>query len=432
MEQILLLGIFIIGIAAIALEDKLGINKAAIAILMAVSTWLIVTTTGMIPDPIEPFVKHLGEVSETLFFVLGSLTLIEIVDAHGGFKSVVSFIKTRKKRSLLWIICLMSFFFSALLDNIAAAVIIISIVRKLVPTREERLIFAGMIIISCNAGGAFSPIGDVTTIILWTAGNITAPHQVTHLLLPAFTCMVVPLFFVARHFGKNEKWDPIEGEIEDNSIKISHTSRLLMLSWAIATMVSVPFFQYWSALPPFMPVMFGLAVLWIYTDIMYNKHPEIKSQMTMCDALKKADLSTILFFLGILMTVGALETSQILTKVGALLENVIGSPLGVSFAIGAMSSMVDNVALVAATQGMYPITEAGTYMVNSEFWTFLAYTAVTGGSLLIIGSATGVTVMGMEKISFSYYFKKFSIYALIGFVSGSAMFLLLRHFVLNS
>ena len=426
MAQILLLTIFLLGIIAIALEDKLKVNKAAVALLMSVLAWLVVATSGICEDPIEPFVKHLGEVSETLFFVLGSLTIIELVDAHGGFKSAVNLIKTRRKRSLLWTICLMGFFFSALLDNIAAAVIIISIVRKLVPSKEDRLLFAGMIIISCNAGGAFSPIGDVTTIILWTGGNISPAHQITHLFLPALTCMVVPLFFASRHFAKNDKFEELNPDIEDKSINITHTSRLLMLTWAIITMISVPIIQQLTALPPFMPVMFGLAVLWLYTDIMYNKHPEIKRQMHMCDALRNADMGTILFFLGILMTVSALDTSGILITVGAMLESTIGSALGVSFTIGALSSVVDNVALVAATQGMYDLAETGTYMVNSEFWTFLAYCSVTGGSLLIIGSATGVTVMGMEKVSFTYYLRKFSMYAALGFVSGAGVFLLLN------
>lgn len=426
MAQTLLLAIFVLGIIAIALEDKLKVNKAAVALLMSVLAWLVVATSGMSADPIEPFVRHLGEVSETLFFVLGSLTIIELVDAHGGFKSVIDLIKTRRKRSLLWTVCIMGFFFSALLDNIAAAVIIISIVRKLVPSKEDRLLFAGMIIISCNAGGSFSPIGDVTTIILWTGGNITPAHQISHLLLPALTCMLVPLFFVSRHFTKDDKIEAINTGSVDNSIQISQTSRLLMLSWAIITMISVPVIQHLTTLPPFMPVMFGLAALWIYTDIMYNKHPEIKTQVHMCDALRNADMGTILFFLGILMTVAALDTSGILVTIGAMLESTIGSALGVSFTIGILSSMVDNVALVAATQGMYTLTETGTYMQNSEFWTFLTYCTVTGGSLLIIGSATGVTVMGMEKISFSYYLKKFSLYALLGFVSGAGVFLLLN------
>ena len=426
MTQIILLILFVVGIIAIALEDKLKVNKAAVALLMTVLTWLVVVTSGIVDNPAEPFIHHLGEVSETLFFVLGSLTIIELVDAHGGFKSVVNLIKTRRKRTLLWIICLMSFFFSALLDNIAAAVIIISIIRKLVPNKSDRMIFAGMIIISCNAGGAFSPIGDVTTIILWTGGNISPVHQITHLLLPALTCMVVPLFFVAKQFGKHDKYDLIENEIKDDTADISHTSRLLMVSWATITMISVPIVQQLTGLPPFMPIMFGLAALWIYTDVMYNRHPEIKKQMTMCEALRNADMGTILFFLGILMTVGALDTSGVLLKIGTILESSIDTALGISFIIGVMSSFVDNVALVAATQGMYEITEAGTYMMNSEFWTFLTYCSVTGGSLLIIGSATGVTIMGLEKMNFIYYIKKFSLYAALGFVSGAGVFLLLN------
>lgn len=425
--SIILLAIFILGIVAVALEDKIGVNKAATALLMAVCSWIVISL-NLSPDEFGgPFVEHLGVVSETLFFVLGALTIIELVDSNGGFQTIISFIKTTNKRRLLWIISIMTFILSAMLDNIAAAVIIIAIIRKLIPTREERLIFACMTIITANAGGSFSPIGDVTTILLWTGGNISALHQISNLILPAIVCMIVPLYLVSLKFKKHEKWDTVLDPdlLGESDQKLSHTSRIFMVIWAVLIMISVPVFQQITSLPPFMRILAGLALLWIYTDIMYRRNPGIKNQMHMCKALSKTDLSTILFFLGILMTVAALETSGILTQIGMFLSESIENPLGVSFLIGVMSSFVDNVALVAATQGMYPVTETGTYMMDSTFWTFLSYCAVTGGSLLIIGSATGVTIMGIEKISFVYYLKRFSLYAVIGYVAGAATYLLL-------
>ena len=427
MLSISLIIIFTIGIAAIALEDKIGINKAATALLMSILSWIIVSLSGDINDFITPFVEHLGEITETLFFVLGTLTIIELVDDHGGFHFIISFIKTTRKRRLLWILSFMTFILSAMIDNIAAAVIIVSIIRKIVPKREERLIFSCMMIIAANAGGSFSPIGDVTTILLWTGGNITPLHQISHLFLPALTSMVVPLMLVSLKFGRNDKWDR-EGSVANshNVIDVSFKIRFTMILWTLITMISVPIFQQWTHLPPFMQVFAGLASLWIYTDIMHRRHPEVAVKMNMCDALKSVDLSTILFFFGVLMSVAALDTSGILTEIGAYLESTIGDPMGISFVIGVMSSFVDNVALVAATQGMYPVGEVTTYMVNSPFWTFLSYCAVTGGSLLIIGSATGVTVMGMEKIKFIYYLKKFSLYAILGYIAGAGVFLLLN------
>ncbi len=428
MLAISLLAIFSIGITAIALEDKIGINKAATALLMSIISWILLSLSGDIQDFTTPFVEHLGEITETLFFVLGALTMIELVDNHGGFRFIISIIKTSRKRKLLWILSIMTFILSALLDNIAAGVIVVSIIRKIVPTQEDRLIFACMTIIAANAGGSFSPIGDVTTILLWTGGNITPLHQISHLLLPALTSMAVPLALVSLRFGRHDKWvivaDPALSK--KATTEVSLKIRVTMISWAIITMITVPVFQQWTSLPPFMHVFAGLATLWIYTDIMHRQHPEIGKKMNMCDALSRADLGTILFFFGILMSVAALNTAGVLGNIGTELESLIDNPLGISFVIGAMSSLVDNIALVAATQGMYPIEAAGTYMVDSPFWTFLSYCAVTGGSLLIIGSATGVTIMGMEKIKFGYYLKKFSLYALLGYAAGAGVFLLLN------
>ncbi|MFI3295313.1 MAG: sodium:proton antiporter NhaD [Rikenellaceae bacterium] len=426
----LLIIIFLVGIVCIAMEDKLHVNKAATALMMAVLSWVVLSAMGSVDDISVPFVEQLGETSETLFFVLGALTIVELTDSHGGFRVVTQYIRTTDKRKLMWVLSFMAFVLSALLDNIATAVIIIAILRKMVADRSDRLIFACMTILAANAGGSFSPIGDVTTILLYTGGQVEPMHQIASLILPSLACMLVPLLIATRFFKKGEMLGGVnELKTENDQMpEVSKKSRLIILFLALLTMISVPIFNEWTHLPPFMRIMAGVAMLWIYTDVMYGRRGEHSNQvkLPLAQILNRLDLSTILFFLGVLMTVGALNTSGILVGIGEGLSSAIPNALGVSATIGVMSSFVDNVALVAATQGMYPLAEAGTYAVNSEFWTFLAYCSVTGGSLLIIGSATGVTVMGMEKVSFAYYLKKFTPLALAGYIVGGALFILLN------
>lgn len=427
---LILILIFLIGIAFVALEEKVGVNKSATALLMSVIMWVAISIHG-VPVGAEIVAEQLGDVSETLFFVMGALLIVELVDVHGGFRVISDRIVTRNKRKLLWVVSFITFFLSVVLDNIATSVIIIAILRKLVPEVKDRWTYAGMVIIAANAGGSFSPVGDVTTILLWNGGNVTPMHQITTLFLPALTCMMLPLLVLTKlGFKRGEVLPPIpEPQNNPNSLiaQVSNTSRTIILFLGISTMALVPFFAEWSILPPFMHILLGVSLLWIYTDKMYGKMgalPERK-RMTVTNVISRIDMSTIMFFLGVLMSVAAMKVAGSLSEVGGLLESAIDEPLLVSFVIGAMSSFVDNVALVAATQGMYPIAEVGTYMADSSFWTFLAYCSVTGGSLLIIGSATGVTVMGMEKLSFGYYLKRFSILALLGYVGGAAVYILL-------
>lgn len=425
----LMIGIFLLGIVLIAMEDKMGVNKAAVALMMSVLLWVAASLMGVEFVGQNSFAEQLGDVSETLFFVMGALVIVDLVDTHGGFRVITSAIKTTNKRKLLVIVSILTFFISALLDNIATAVIMIALLRKFIPHQKERWIYASMVIIAANAGGSFSPVGDVTTILLWTGGNLEAMHQIGTLFLPAFACMVVPLFIVSRSFKKEATLGEVMAiQVENARLpQVNKRSRIIILVLGVSTMASVPIFQEWSGLPPFMRVMAGVSLLWIYTDLMYGKSSMAQSsKLRVTDILSRIDMSTIMFFLGILMSVSALKVSGQLTIVGTALEDTISSPILISFVIGIMSSFVDNVALVAATQGMYPIAEAGVYMANSEFWTFLAYCAVTGGSLLIIGSATGVTVMGMEKISFMYYLKRFSLIALAGYLAGAGVYLLLN------
>ena len=460
--------IFIGGILAIALEDKIKINKAAIALLMAISLWLILMCDAynifVERDSIifkeflehnpemanlslhEQFVNfianrsivyHLGNVAETLFFVMCSMLIVDIVDKHGGFRAVTGYIRTSHKRRLLWYISFAAFFFSALLDNLAAAIVVLAVLRKLVPDRTDRLKYACMVIIAANAGGSWSPIGDVTTILLWVGGNVTALHQITHVFIPALVNLLVPL--TIAHFWLFKKGSTLrvmsEEEQADEYIpEIPPHSRRVIFVIGVLSLALVPVFQMLTDLPPFMGVLLGLVILWIYTDIMYSRlHMHESQKLRISQLLPNIDLATIFFFLGVLMSVGALETSGQLGIMSSFLDTHVHEPYLIGFVIGALSSCVDNVALVAATMGMYPVQEqvanlpayAQFFVSNGGFWTFLAYCAVTGGSILIIGSATGVTVMGLEKIDFMYYTKRFSMLALLGYCCGAGIYMLL-------
>lgn len=367
-----------------------------------------------------------------------SMLIVDIIDKHGGFQSMTGYMQTSNKRKLLWYVCFASFFFSALLDNLAAAIVIMAILGKLVPDRTDRLKYACMVIISANAGGSWSPIGDVTTLLLWMGGNITAFHQITRLFVPALVNMMAPLMIATFWLFKKDAKLRIEAIPESNTFLkyIPESSRKIIFWIGILSLASVPVFQALTNLPPFMCVMSGLVLLWIYTDIMYRRLENIKAtgRMRIAKLTHDIDLTTIFFFLGILMSVAALETGGQLKLISGFLDEKIHQPYLISFIIGLMSSFTDNVALVAATMGMYPLVEASqqltpylqNFVADSGFWTFLAYSAVTGGSILIIGSATGVTVMGIEKIPFAYYLKRFSGLALLGYLAGAGMFMLMQ------
>jgi Na+/H+ antiporter NhaD/arsenite permease-like protein len=459
--------VFLLGIAAIALEDKIKVNKSASAILMCVILWgiLMFNSQSIVFERGNPaflqfiqnnhlqnislkeqltrflidhaFVSHLGDVSETLFFVMCSMLIVSIVDKHGGFAAVAKYLKTEDKRKLLWYIGFSSFFFSALLDNLAAAIVLIAILHKLVPDHTDRMKYASMIVISANAGGSWSPIGDVTTLLLWTGGNIGAWHQITHVFVPALVNLLVPM--TIAHFWLFDKGSKLRVSStltpEDEYIKMIPTKSREIIFWiGFLSLALVPVFQSVTHLPAFMCVLLGLVFLWIYTDAMYGNLHQIddEDKLSISRLFKTVDMPTIFFFLGILMSVAALETGGQLGLFANILSTNIQEPYLISFLIGMISSVVDNVALVAATMGMYPVVEAASaitpdllaFVADGGFWTFLAYCAVTGGSILIIGSATGVTVMGMEKISFGYYLKRFTPLALIGYIAGAATFLI--------
>lgn len=456
--------VFLMGIIAIAFEDKMRINKSATALLMCVVLWLMLIfdaqqilverqnqpflhyitahpDVSQINDGIvnylttETFVPHLGDVSGTLFFVMCSLLIVKIIDKYGGFLAISHAIQTPNKRRLLWYICLASFFFSALLDNLAAAIVLLAILRKIVLDPTDRIKYACMVVISANAGGSWSPIGDVTTLLLWTGGNISAAHQILHLFLPAFANLLVTTLIA--HFWLFKKNALLRQPSDDSNANvlinhIPHKARILIFWIGILSLVMVPVFQTLTHLPAFMCVLLGLVFLWIFTDLLYGRieqQPDA-DKLRISSLTRSVDIPTIFFFLGVLMSVAALNVGGQLTFFANKLSAAISQPNVIAIVIGAMSSLVDNVALVAATMGMYPI-EPNTvdatlqaFVADGSFWTLLAYCAVTGGSIFIIGSATGVAVMGMEKISFGYYLKRFTPLAIVGYLTGIGVYLL--------
>lgn len=450
--------IFILGILAIAFEEQIKINKTATALLTCVLLWsilLINTDIASVTEGYQTWLKaasqiqpdelavsdylsfklnhHLGDVSSTLFFVLCSMALVNTIDNYGGFKSVAEIVVTENKRSLLWRVALASFFFSAFLDNLAAAIVIIAVLRRLVPDQKDRMKYACLSIIACNAGGSWSPIGDVTTLLLWNSGRITPYYQIFHLILPAFFNMFVPTllahFFLFKKGAKLRK--PSDVATDELVDILPWRARFIVLGLGIASLMLVPIWQTFFDVPAFMGVIFGLVLVWIYTELMFSAHKKRlreASSLRMTTLLNHSDLTTIFYFLGILMSVAALiEGGQLLMAAGHVSEAIPNTGI-LAALIGVLSAMLDNVALVAAVLGMYPVDVSGAvtpFVVNGSFWVFLAYCAVTGGSLLIIGSATGVTVMGLEKISFGYYLKRFSLLALAGYIAGAIVYQLI-------
>lgn len=447
--------IFLIGILMIAFEDVIRINKAATAVGMSILLWLIflLDAAGIFsahpPVHLQEFlvgfpqfaelstaelayrfiefkmVESLGDVATTLFFVLGSMAIIDIVDSHGGFGVISAAITTNRQRKLLWILSFTTFFLSVLLGNLATVIVMIAIARKLIPERNMRLLFSSMIIVAANAGGSWSPIGDVTTLLLWTGGNLTVTHQMTSLFLPALAMLLVPLTGVTLMLPKEGLIPSVPAAMESQG-KIDPKFRKQILIVGLASLALVPVLQSLIQLPPFMGVLLGLVALWIMTDRRYAESEDEELQnLRMHRVLMRVDISTIFFFLGILMSVNALNATGQLAILANFLNATFSDSNLIALVLGVCSSFLDNVALVSATMGMYPVAAVGEFACNSSFWTFLAYCAVTGGSILIIGSAAGVTVMGLEKISFGYYLKKISWLVLIGYFVGAALYLLI-------
>ncbi len=370
-------------------------------------------------------IHHLFEISGILFFLLGAMTIVEVVDAHGGFSIITDKITTTNTVKLLWIISAITFFFSAALDNLTTSIVMISVLRKLISDQKTRWYFAGFVIISANAGGAWSPIGDVTTTMLWIKGQL--PHTIdiiTGLILPSLVTMIVPLIIASFTFkGKIERPELADGASHGAGLKSSEKTFIFGLG--LAGLIFVPIFKTATHLPPFMGMMLSLGVIWTVVELMHRKKsPKKKKEFSPLTILQKIDTASVLFFLGILLAVSALQEIGYLAKVALFLNESLGNIYAINVAIGFLSAIVDNVPLVAAAQGMYDIADSGVYQAGGEFWKFLAYCAGTGGSALIIGSAAGVAVMGLEKISFGWYLKRMSLLAIAGYLAGAGAYLL--------
>jgi Na+/H+ antiporter NhaD/arsenite permease-like protein len=412
--------IFVLGYAAIAFEHPIKINKTASALLTGVLCWVVYIMWSADTHLVsEQLYEHLGQISGILFFLLGAMTIVELIDAHDGFDVITSKIKTTNIPKLLWVIGIVTFFLSAVLDNLTTTIVMISLLRKLITDKTIRLYFIGMVVIAANAGGAWTPIGDVTTTMLWIGGQITTGSIMVALIIPSLLCLVVPLTILSLQL-KGEIAPVIVSENEQKE-KTSAFERNLILALGVGALIFVPVFKTITHLPPFMGILFGLAVLWVATEIIHkNKNDEDKSVYSVVHALRKADVPSVLFFLGILVAISALESTHQLADLAGLMDRIIGNIDVIVLSIGLLSAIVDNVPLVAAGMGMY---DMNTYPTDHHFWQFVAYCAGTGGSCLIIGSAAGVAAMGMEKIDFFWYLKKISWLALLGYFAGAFTFL---------
>jgi Na+/H+ antiporter NhaD/arsenite permease-like protein len=420
----LLLIIFVIGYAAIAFEDYLKVNKTAVALITGVLCWTVyILFSSNKLEVNESLLMHLGDISSILFFLLGAMTIVELVDAHDGFEIISELIRQINKRKLVWMIGFIAFFLSAVLDNLTTTIVMVSLLRKLIRQKEDRLLFVGIVIIAANAGGAWSPIGDVTTTMLWIGGQITAGSIMLKLFIPSLVCLILPL--IAVSFQLKGTVERAEAEVNASSYLLQKSKQKIVLFLGILILVLVPVFKTYTHLPPFMGMLFGLGLLWMVTEFMHRSitHDE-KDHLTLVSALHKIDIASVLFFLGILLAIAALETSGILSAMALRLSETIGNLTVIVMSIGLLSAVIDNVPLVAASQGMYPLVQ---YPVDGFIWEFLVFCAGTGGSILIIGSAAGVAAMGMEKIDFFWYVKKISWLALLGYLAGSLVYVLIEY-----
>lgn len=416
--------LFVVGYLAIALEHPIKINKTASALLTGVLCWtLFALSSHDVAEVGHELNHHLSQISQILFFLMGAMTIVELVDAYQGFRVVTDRIRTKNPVKLLWLICWVTFVLSAILDNLTTSIVMISLIRKLIPNKDMRMFFAGMIVVAANAGGAWSPIGDVTTTMLWIGGQISTLIIIQTLLVPSIACMIVPLIYLTFTMKGTlgEAPAPAMDKLghEEENVKGGTT----MLAVGVSALIFVPIFKTVTHMPPFLGMLLGLGVLWVVSE-MINPHADeaLRKPYTAAGALQRIDTSSVLFFLGILLAVGALESMTLLHHFAVWLDATVGSQAAIVTLIGILSAIIDNVPLVAASMGMYSLE---TYPTDSFIWVYLAYCAGTGGSILIIGSAAGVAVMGMEKIDFIWYLKRISLIAMLGYFAGCGTYLLI-------
>lgn len=434
---------FFLGYMAIVFEHQLGVNKAASAILTGALCWVILmlgdasgqlTTNASfqtylqehhLPESLSTFKAfileqlafHFEEIAGILFFLLSAMTIVELIDAHHGFARISNLIRTKNRLALLWILAFFSFILSALLDNLTTSIVMVTLIRKLIHTKEERLFYAGMVIIAANSGGAFSPIGDVTTTMLWIGERISSKAVIGHVFWPSLISILVPLVFVSFQIPKSEL-----KHLDDNKQSSASGSAAILIIGLLG-LLFVPVFKTVTHLPPYLGILLVLALLWLVSEFVNkNKDTEERVRYSAAHALSRIDTPSILFFLGILLAVSALQTANLLVALAQVLEKAVGNQDAIVYLIGLASAVIDNVPLVAASMGMYNLSD---FPLDSKLWQFLAYTSGTGGSILIIGSAAGVAVMGIEKITFFWYLKRMSLLAFLGYTAGAVTFLLL-------
>ncbi len=433
-----MVSVFLIGYIFIALEHKTQINKAAIALVMASSLWTLLVFAignpeyGLNAKHInDEMFKSLASAAEIIFYLIGAMTIVDLIDIHEGFRFITDSIKTRNKIKLLWIIAVLTFFMSAALDNMTTAIIMVALMRKLLTDQKERWMFAGVIVIAANSGGAWSPIGDVTTIMLWMKGNVTTANIIPALMLPSIVSLLIPTFFVSRFLkGSLEERGAEETFFVPRTIPTKDSFIILFLG--VGLLLFVPVFKTITHLPPYLAMIMSLGTMWIVTEIMHRNRPQTddSSKYKVSKIIRNIDMPTILFFLGILLAVSSLECVGVLSSFSGWLDNEVHNVYVINTLIGMLSSIVDNVPLVAAAIGMYPVNDIGTiataadpayaafFVQDGIFWHLLAYCAGVGGSLLIIGSAAGVVAMGLEKINFMWYLKNFTLVTFLGYIAG--------------
>ena len=463
--------VFIIGYIAIAMEQKIKINKAGIALLIGMLLWVIYIylapsivqtvslqsftdflyhneTIKQLPfkEQVRNFVVNhqlletTGDIAETLLFLTGAMTVVEVIDVHGGFNFITNWIVTRKRRKLLWMVAIITFFLSAVLDNLTTTIVMVMLIRKIVDETKERWIFCSMIVLAANSGGAWSPIGDVTTIMLWVRGNITSVPLIKSLFLPSLVSLIVPLFIAQFSLKGKLPSSPNETYLEDSTslnYYLTTMNRFVVFVSGISILILAPVFKSVTGLPPFIGVLLGVSILWIYTEIMYNHKKDMNEtiKVRVARIFQRLDISTLMFFLGILLAVDALSKAGVLGTLSGFLTTHLPNIYAQSITIGIMSSVLDNVPLLAGAMGMYPIVTESMlstaanpeymqyFLVDGVFWHFIAYCVGTGGSILLIGSAAGVILMGLEHITFGWYLKRISLLALLGYLCGAGVYI---------
>ena len=421
----LLITLFVLTYAAIALEHPLKINKSATALVGAGLLWTIYALGSPDPDVVS---KNLNEslmgTAQIVFFLMGAMTIVEVVDAHNGFEVITSRIHTTKLSNLMWMVGLVTFFLSSILDNLTTTIVMVSLMKKLLDKRDDRMFFAGIIVIAANAGGAWTPIGDVTTTMLWIGGQITTVEIMKGLFIPSMINLMVPLAVTSWMLGSQPVVAP-KRSAQDDALETTAFERNLMFCLGLGILVLVPVFKTVTHLPPFLGILFGLGLVWLVGDLVHRKEEDLRKQrLTLARALTRIDMSSVVFFIGILLSVAVLEHTHLLSSIAQWLDRVVGRQDIIVMIIGLVSAVVDNVPLVAASMGMYSLQQ---YPADSFLWEFMAYCAGTGGSILIIGSAAGVAAMGLEKIDFLWYMRKISALALIGYLAGALFYIAEQH-----